>query len=66
MKKEDSFSVLFEEDSNGVHYNIPNARYEKWEINSLGFRGKEIDLEKKEGQIRIVCLGVSETFGFVK
>jgi hypothetical protein len=43
MKKKDSFSVLFEEDSNGVHHNIPNARYEKWEFNSLGFRGKEID-----------------------
>ena len=41
MKKKDSFSVLFEEDSNGVHHNnIPNARYEKWEINSLGFRGE--------------------------
>lgn len=57
------FSTLIEEDSGGIHHNIPNARYKKWEINSLGFRGKEIDLEKKEGQIRIVCLGASETFG---
>ncbi len=63
MKENDLFSVLFEEDSDGIHHNIPNAKYEKWEINSLGFRGKEIDLEKKEGQIRIACFGVSETFG---
>ncbi len=63
MKENDLFSVLFEEDSDGIHHHIPNAKYEKWEINSLGFRGKEIDLEKKEGQIRIACFGVSETFG---
>jgi hypothetical protein len=40
MTERDLFSILFEENRNGVHYNIPNARYEKWEINSLGFRGK--------------------------
>jgi len=61
MKK--IFSTLIEEDSDGIDHNIPNARYKRWKINSLGFRGKEIDLEKKEGQIRIVCLGASETFG---
>jgi len=55
--------AVLAEDSSGIRHNVPNVRYEKWEINSLGFRGKEIDLKKKEGQIRIVCLGGSETFG---
>src|SRR4030042_2923339 len=57
-------SNLFEEDINGIPHNVPNMTYQKWKINSLGFRGKEIDFEKKEGGIRIVCLGGSETFGF--
>jgi lysophospholipase L1-like esterase len=56
-------SILIEKDSNGILRNVPNLRYKKWEINSLGFRGKEIDLKKREGLIRIVCLGLSETFG---
>jgi len=56
-------SILLEKDSNGILRNVPNVKYKKWEINSLGFRGKEIDLRKKEGLIRIVCLGLSETFG---
>lgn len=64
MKLNDLYSILVEVDSNDIPHNIPSARYGKWEINSLGFRGKEIDLEKKEGQIRILCFGVSETFGF--
>jgi lysophospholipase L1-like esterase len=55
---------LIDEDSHGILHNVANVRYDKWETNSLGFRGREIDLEKKEGHIRIVCLGVSETFGF--
>jgi lysophospholipase L1-like esterase len=57
------FSTLVNEDSDGIYHNIPNARYGKWKINSLGFIGEEIDLEKKEGEFRIICLGASETFG---
>jgi lysophospholipase L1-like esterase len=64
MNLNDLYSTLVEIDRNGIPHNVPNARYGKWEINSLGFRGKEIDLEKKEGHIRILCFGVSETFGF--
>jgi lysophospholipase L1-like esterase len=64
MKLNDLYSILVEVDSQGIPHNVPGARYGKWEINSLGFRGKEIDLEKKEGHIRILCFGVSETFGF--
>jgi hypothetical protein len=64
MKLSEIYSILVEVDQNGIPHNIPNARCGKWEINSLGFRGKKIDLEKMEGQIRILCFGVSETFGF--
>jgi lysophospholipase L1-like esterase len=60
----DLFSFLVDEDSQGIFYNVPKVRCDKWEINSLGFRGREIDLEKKEGHLRIACLGVSETFGY--
>jgi hypothetical protein len=58
------FTSILTEDSDGIQRNIPNTRFWKWEINELGFRGKAIELEKKEGQIRIVCLGGSETFGY--
>lgn len=37
----------------------PGARYERWQLNSLGYRGPELSL----GTIRIVCFGASETFG---
>ena len=37
----------------------PNARYKKWQLNSLGFRGPEL----RPGTIRVVCFGASETFG---
>jgi lysophospholipase L1-like esterase len=58
------FTSILIEERDGIIHNIPNKRYWKWEINALGFRGKAIELEKKEGQIRIVCLGGSETFGY--
>jgi lysophospholipase L1-like esterase len=37
----------------------PGARYEKWQLNSLGYRGPEL----RPGTTRIVCFGASETFG---
>jgi hypothetical protein len=37
----------------------PFARYLKWQLNSLGYRGPEL----VPGRIRIACLGASETFG---
>src|SRR3990172_2700849 len=40
-----------------------NGRYEKWVLNSHGFRGPEIQVEKPQGVIRIVTFGASETFG---
>lgn len=40
-----------------------NGRYEKWILNSHGFRGPEIQIERPKGLIRIVTFGASETFG---
>lgn len=37
----------------------PGARYEKWQLNSLGYRGPELI----PGTERILCFGASETFG---
>jgi lysophospholipase L1-like esterase len=37
----------------------PGARYQKWRLNSLGYRGPELRSET----IRIECIGASETFG---
>ena len=37
----------------------PNARYLKWKMNSLGFRGPDLDPQA----LRILCVGSSETFG---
>jgi lysophospholipase L1-like esterase len=37
----------------------PNARYLKWQLNSLGYRGPELE----PGRIRVACIGSSETFG---
>jgi lysophospholipase L1-like esterase len=58
------FTSILTENSNGIQRNIPNKRYWRWEINELNFRGRAIELEKKKSQIRIVCLGASETFGY--
>ena len=41
----------------------PNAKFEKWEINSQGFRSGEISQEKPSHEIRILVMGASETFG---
>jgi hypothetical protein len=50
-------------DADGIRYNVPNSRYEKWIINELGFRGPVFPLKKPANVKRIVCLGASETFG---
>lgn len=41
----------------------PGAQYEKWKMNSLGFRGPETTLAPASGVTRIAVLGASETFG---
>jgi lysophospholipase L1-like esterase len=51
-------SVLDAFDEIGQH-GRPNAQYLKWKLNSLGFRGPELD----PAATRILCVGSSETFG---
>src|SRR5271168_4781679 len=53
-----SSNNLFEYDSFGKR-GRPNASYKKWRLNTLGFRGPELQKDR----FRIVCLGESETFG---
>ena len=50
-------------DSDGIRTNVPGSRFEKWQNDSLGFRGPEIAVAKKNGIRRIVCLGASESYG---
>jgi lysophospholipase L1-like esterase len=49
---------LYEQDQIGQR-GRPGARYKKWQLNSLGYRSPEL----RNGSIRIVCIGASETFG---
>lgn len=49
-------------DSLGVH-GRPNARYLKWQMNSLGLRGPEVTAARPEGVLRVVVVGASEAFG---
>jgi hypothetical protein len=41
----------------------PGARYQKWGLNQLGFRGPEISPVPDTGTTRVVVVGASETFG---
>lgn len=50
-------------DSEGVPYNVPYARFQKWQNNGYGFRGPEILPAKPPGTIRVICLGASESYG---
>ena len=50
--------VLFIRDQTGK-WGKPGARYDKWQLNSLGYRGPEL----RPGTVRIACFGASETFG---
>jgi len=50
-------------DDEGLRYNLPNTRFEKWTNNEYGFRGPAFDLEKPDSITRVVCLGTSETYG---
>lgn len=57
-----SYETLAIDDQYGRH-NRPNAEYEKWKIDSLGFRGPDIPREKPDGVLRVLTVGASETFG---
>lgn len=51
-------SILYDKPGPDFH-GLPGARYLKWKINSLGYRGPE----PKPGALRVACVGASETFG---
>lgn len=48
-------------DSLGLHAR-PSTQFRQFRINSLGFRGAEVDLKSKRGTL-VVASGASETFG---
>jgi len=50
--------ILLQRDNIGK-WGRPGARYAKWQLNSLGYRGPEL----RAGSIRILTMGASETFG---
>ncbi len=50
-------------DADSIRVNVPNARFEKWQNNNLGFRGSDIEVVKKDGCRRIICIGASESYG---
>lgn len=56
-------SRLRRSDQDGIRCNVPNSRFEKWKINTQGFRGPDFAKSKPVGVQRIVCMGTSETFG---
>ncbi len=58
-----SSDILRATDKDGIRHNVPSSRFEKWEINNFGFRGKPFGTEKPRGVKRIVCMGTSESFG---
>jgi hypothetical protein len=57
-----SLNDLVIRDADGMH-GRPNARFEKWVINSLGTRGPEATALPAAGTIRVFTVGASETFG---
>jgi lysophospholipase L1-like esterase len=44
---------------------LPNGVIIKYELNSLGLRGKEISVKKEKDALRILCIGDSSTFGYL-
>ena len=41
----------------------PDGRYKQWRLNAYGFRNAAITQQPREGCLRIMALGASETFG---
>jgi hypothetical protein len=53
---------LLVSDSLGEH-GKPYAQYQKWSLNNVGMRGRDVIVPKPPGVLRIVTAGASETFG---
>ena len=61
-----SADILHVDDKDGFRRNVRLARFEKWQNNRYGFRGPDFLPEKTPGVLRIVCLGSSETYGYLE
>lgn len=46
----------------GMQQGKPHARYQDWQLNSLGLRGPELSADS----YRILCIGASETLGMLE
>lgn len=55
-------SEMIVRDADGVH-GRRNARFQKWRMNNLGFRGPDTDSAQGAGTLRVIATGASETFG---
>ena len=55
-------SEMIVRDADGVH-GRRNARFQKWGMNNLGFRGPDVDSVPAPETLRVVTAGASETFG---
>ncbi|MBL8986054.1 MAG: hypothetical protein JNJ80_07275 [Gemmatimonadetes bacterium] len=55
-------SELLVRSADGMH-GRRSAAFQKWRMNSLGFRGPEVDSAKAPGRLRVITAGASETFG---
>jgi len=55
-------SEMIVRDADGVH-GRRNARFQKWRMNNLGFRGPDVDSAQGAGTLRVIATGASETFG---
>jgi hypothetical protein len=58
-----SYNDLFMVDDTGQRRGKPNAVFQKWHMNSYGFRGPEISRFPGAGTHRVMLLGASEAFG---
>jgi hypothetical protein len=60
-----SLEDLVVRDADGMH-GRPNARYQKWVMNTLGMRGPPASVAPAPNAVRIVTVGASETFGLME
>jgi hypothetical protein len=58
-----SYNDLFMVDETGLRRGKPNAHFQKWQMNSFGFRSPEMTRLPDAGTHRVVLLGASEAFG---
>jgi hypothetical protein len=58
-----SYDDLFVVGPDGQRRGKPEAHFQKWQMNSFGFRNPEISLHPDGRTRRVILLGASETFG---